>query len=47
MLQRFYSLDESLVGRFYAGQSTFGDKARVLFGRPPVPIGRALKAIAG
>jgi lycopene beta-cyclase len=47
VLRRFYALDESLVGRFYAGQSTFGDKARVLMGRPPVPIGRALKAIAG
>jgi lycopene beta-cyclase len=47
VLQRFYALDESLVGRFYAGQSTFRDKARVLMGRPPVPIGRALRAIAG
>jgi lycopene beta-cyclase len=47
VLQRFYALDESLVGRFYAGQSTFADKARVLMGRPPVPIGRALRAIAG
>ncbi|WBO22453.1 lycopene beta-cyclase CrtY [Sphingomonas abietis] len=47
VLRHFYRLDESLVARFYAGTSTGWDKARVLFGRPPVPIGRALKAIAG
>jgi lycopene beta-cyclase len=47
VLRRFYGLDESLVGRFYASRSTMMDKARILLGRPPVPIGRALKAIAG
>jgi len=47
VLRRFYKLDESLVGRFYASRSTNWDKARILLGRPPVPIGRALKAIAG
>jgi lycopene beta-cyclase len=46
VLRRFYGLDESLVRRFYAGRSTGLDKARILLGRPPVPIGRALKAIA-
>lgn len=45
VLRRFYTLDEGLVGRFYAGRSTGLDKARVLLGRPPVPIGRALRAI--
>ena len=47
VLRRFYKLDESLVRRFYASRSTHWDKARILVGRPPVPIGRALKAIAG
>jgi lycopene beta-cyclase len=47
VLRRFYGLDESLIGRFYASRSTHWDKARILLGRPPVPIGRALKAIAG
>lgn len=47
VLRRFYGLDESLVRRFYASRSTTMDKARILLGRPPVPIGRALKAIAG
>lgn len=45
VLERFYRLDAGLIGRFYAGQSTIFDKARVLTGKPPVPIGRAIAAI--
>lgn len=45
VLERFYRLDAGLIGRFYAGQSTIFDKARVLTGKPPVPIGRAVAAI--
>jgi lycopene beta-cyclase len=44
---RFYRLPEPLIERFYAGRSTFADRARILCGRPPVPIGRALGALAG
>ncbi|WP_375422133.1 lycopene beta-cyclase CrtY [uncultured Sphingomonas sp.] len=47
ILERFYRLDPSLIGRFYAGTSTMIDKARVLTGKPPVPIGRAVRALAG
>jgi lycopene beta-cyclase len=47
VLERFYRLDPKLIGRFYSGQSTMQDKARVLVGKPPVPIGRAVRAIAG
>jgi lycopene beta-cyclase len=47
VLERFYRLDEDLVARFYAGHSTRLDKARILVGRPPVPIHRALMAMAG
>lgn len=47
ILERFYRLSPSLIGRFYAGRSTFSDKARVLTGKPPVPIVRAVRAIAG
>lgn len=47
VLQRFYGLDARLIGRFYAGRSTLFDKARVLVGKPPVPIGRAIAAIRG
>ena len=45
VLERFYGLDAGLIGRFYAGRSNLYDKARVLVGRPPIPIPRALKAI--
>ncbi|MHA6721541.1 lycopene beta-cyclase CrtY [Sphingomonas sp. RS2018] len=47
VLERFYGLDAGLVARFYAARSTLADKARVLIGRPPVPIGRAVAAIMG
>lgn len=47
VLERFYRLRPGLVGRFYAGRSTWADKARVLAGRPPVPISRAIKVLAG
>jgi lycopene beta-cyclase len=45
VLERFYRLPEALIGRFYAGRSTLADKARILAGKPPVPIGRAIKAM--
>ncbi len=45
VLERFYALSEGLIRRFYAGQSTLWDKARLLIGKPPVPIGRAIRAI--
>ena len=34
-----------LIARFYAGRSTALDKLRILSGRPPVPLGRALAAL--
>jgi lycopene beta-cyclase len=45
LLERFYSFDEALIGRFYAGRSTLADKARVLIGKPPVPLRRAFAAL--
>jgi lycopene beta-cyclase len=45
VLQRFYGLSPALIGRFYAGHSTILDKIRILAGRPPVPIGRAMKTL--
>ncbi len=45
VLQRFYCLDPGLIGRFYAGHSTLLDRLRVVAGKPPVPIGRAISAI--
>ena len=47
VLERFYRLSPQLIGRFYAGRSTMSDKARILTGKPPVPIGRAIRAITG
>ncbi len=43
---RFYRLSPGLIARFYAGASTAGDKLRILSGRPPVPVGKALAALA-
>ncbi len=47
MLARFYRLPEPLIERFYAGRSSMPDMARVLLGKPPVPVGAALAALAG
>ena len=47
VLERFYRLDPDLIERFYAGRTTMRDKARILTGRPPVPLGAALRALAG
>jgi lycopene beta-cyclase len=46
VLQHFYRLDEGLVSRFYAARLTPADKLRILTGRPPVPVGRALRVLA-
>lgn len=45
VLARFYRLDPALIGRFYAGRSTFLDKLRILTGKPPVPVSRAIAAL--
>jgi lycopene beta-cyclase len=45
VLERFYRLPESLIGRFYAGRLTWRDRVRLLCGAPPVPIGGALRAM--
>ena len=45
VLERFYRLPEPLIGRFYAGRSSNADRLRILAGKPPVSIGRAITAI--
>ena len=45
VMQRFYRLPEPLIERFYAGRTTTADMARILIGKPPVPLGRALRAL--
>ena len=45
MMRRFYRFPEPLITRFYAGELKAADKVRLLSGKPPVPVFRALKAL--
>jgi len=45
VLERFYTLSPILIERFYAGESSMADKARILAGKPPVPVGKAIRAL--
>lgn len=47
VLERFYRLRSGLVARFYAARSTPLDKLRILAGKPPVPVARAVRALRG
>ena len=42
VLEHFYRLGPGVIERFYAGRSTLRDKLRILSGKPPVPVGKAL-----
>jgi lycopene beta-cyclase len=45
VFERFYGLSDGLIRRFYAGRLKWTDKARLLIGRPPVPIHRAIHCL--
>jgi lycopene beta-cyclase len=45
VLEHFYRLDPATIERFYAGRSGRWDKLRIMSGKPPVPIGKALAQI--
>lgn len=45
VMQRFYRLPEPLIQRFYAGQTTLADQLRILVGKPPVSISKALPCL--
>lgn len=45
VMQRFYRLGAPLIARFYAGRLTWRDKARLLTGKPPVPVLEAFVAV--
>ncbi len=47
IFERFYRLPKPLIERFYAARSTRADRIRILCGKPPVPVHRALAALAG
>ncbi|KIZ38463.1 lycopene cyclase [Stutzerimonas stutzeri] len=46
VMQRFYRLREPLIQRFYAAELTAWDRLRIVSGKPPVPVGEALRALA-
>ncbi|GGJ34992.1 lycopene cyclase [Sphingopyxis bauzanensis] len=46
IFQRFYGLAPGLIARFYAGRSNTADKLRILSGKPPVSVRRAIAALA-
>ena len=45
VLERFYRLSAPLIARFYAGLSPPYDRFRILAGKPPVSIRRAIQAL--
>jgi lycopene beta-cyclase len=45
VFEHFYRLPPDLIARFYAGTPTPLDRLRILSGRPPVPVGAAIKAL--
>lgn len=45
IFEHFYRLPEPAIERFYAARSTLADKARVLAGKPPVPVLGAVRAL--
>ena len=44
VMARFYRLPAPLIERFYAGRLRLSDKARILSGKPPVPVRAAMSA---
>jgi lycopene beta-cyclase len=44
VMQRFYRLPAPLIAHFYAGRLSWKDKARLLTGKPPVPLKQAFIA---
>jgi lycopene beta-cyclase len=45
ILQRFYTMPDVLIERFYAARPTLADAWRLLAGRPPVPVLPALACV--
>jgi lycopene beta-cyclase len=47
VLEHFYRLPPATIARFYGARLSAFDKLRVVSGRPPVPVTRAIRALAG
>jgi lycopene beta-cyclase len=45
VLERFYRLDPALISRFYAGKTGVLDKMKIMSGKPPVPVAKAVGAL--
>jgi lycopene beta-cyclase len=45
IMQRFYTLSENLIRRFYACDLTIFDKARILIGKPPIAFFKAFTVL--
>lgn len=45
VLERFYRLPAPLIARFYSGQSKLRDRVRILAGKPPVSVLRAIRVL--
>ena len=46
IMQRFYRFGRPLIERFYAGETNAADKMRILAGKPPVGIFKAMKCLS-
>ncbi len=42
ILERFYEHDQSLIARFYAGRTNLIDKVKIMSGKPPIPMQKAI-----
>lgn len=45
VLERFYGLSEGIITNFYAAKLTLVQKARILVGKPPVPVTEAIPLV--
>ncbi|MEE9432897.1 MAG: lycopene beta-cyclase CrtY [Sphingorhabdus sp.] len=45
IFERLFALSPELIERFFAGVSSVADKARILSGKPPVSVGKAIRAL--
>ncbi|WP_265499538.1 lycopene beta-cyclase CrtY [Paracoccus beibuensis] len=45
LLQRFYRMPEGLIERFYAGRLTRVDQLRIVTGKPPIPLSKAIRCL--
>ena len=45
IFERFYGLDRALIERFYRGELRWRDCLRIVAGKPPVPVVRALRSL--